>query len=192
MQLRKAILFCCLAGFASVGFTAEKTTYGRYEKVKLMDLNTIVPAKLDTGALTASLSATDIELFKKDGEEWVRFTPQIKGKKLQPMEYPVVKVAKIKRRAADITDVDTDTDTDEENDDKAEVELYTYRPEIEMKVCMGNTLGTINVNLTDRSAFSYPLLIGTRALRQFKAVVDPSLKYRSKANCTVNNGSKAE
>jgi len=33
------------------------------------------------------------------------------------------------------------------------------------------------VNLTDRSAFQYPLLIGSEALKRFGALVDPSLKY---------------
>jgi hypothetical protein len=36
---------------------------------------------------------------------------------------------------------------------------------------------TIEVNLTDRSAFQYPLLIGSEALKRFDALVDPSLKY---------------
>lgn len=186
LQLRKAVLLCCLTIFSIVGFAAEKVNnkpvFGRYEKVKMMDLNgALVAAKIDTGAMTASLSATDIKMFKKDDEEWVRFIPQVKGQKLNPVELPLVRVGKIKRRAADITDTNTDTEDDSDDEDPN----YTYRPEVEMKVCIGDQLKTINVNLTDRSSFSYPLLIGAKALREFKAVVDPSLKYQSKATCTI-------
>ncbi len=42
---------------------------------------------------------------------------------------------------------------------------------------MGTALRSIEVNLTDRSAFQYPLLIGSEALKRFDALVDPSLKY---------------
>ncbi|MFD1261346.1 ATP-dependent zinc protease family protein [Entomomonas asaccharolytica] len=186
MQFRKAVLLCCLTFFSVTGFAAEKTinkpVYGRYEKIKMMDLNgALIPAKIDTGAMTASLSATDIKMFKKDGEDWVRFTPQVKGQKLSAVELPLVRVGKIKRRAADISDVTIDSEDDSDEEDPN----YTYRPEVEMKVCIGDQLKTINVNLTDRSSFSYPLLIGAKALRQFKAVVDPSLKYQLKATCAV-------
>jgi hypothetical protein len=51
---------------------------------------------------------------------------------------------------------------------------------------MGKALRTIEVNLTDRSAFQYPLLIGSEALKRFDALVDPSLKYAAgKPGCAV-------
>lgn len=70
MQLRKAVLLCCLTIFSIAGFAAEKATnkpvYGRYEKIKMMDLDgALISAKIDTGAMTASLSATNIKMFKK-------------------------------------------------------------------------------------------------------------------------------
>ncbi|MCO6441558.1 MAG: ATP-dependent zinc protease [Nitrococcus mobilis] len=34
--------------------------------------------KFDTGALTSSMYAEDIDEFEKDGERWVRFTVEIK------------------------------------------------------------------------------------------------------------------
>ncbi|MNR58405.1 hypothetical protein D3C85_1794000 [compost metagenome] len=42
---------------------------------------------------------------------------------------------------------------------------------------MGDSLQHIEVNLTDRSTFDYPLLIGSTALAEFDAVVDPSLTF---------------
>lgn len=182
MRLRKVVLLCCLMGISMTGFATEKmidkAVYGRYESVKVVGLDDIlVPAKLDTGAWTASLNATDIEVFKKDGKDWVRFTPQIKDEKFTPLERPLVKMGRIKRRAADVDKAEKGT----EDKDKA----YTYRPEVEMQICMGDQLKTIRVNLTDRSSFRYPLLLGAKALRQFEAVVDPGLKYQSKSSCAM-------
>ena len=72
-------------------------------------------------------------------------------------------MSKIKRRAGDY-------DPDEDKN-------YTARPVIALDICMGTALRSIEVNLTDRSAFQYPLLIGSEALKRFDALVDPSLKY---------------
>lgn len=180
LRVKKVVCLGFLMTFAVVGFATEKvekTVYGRYEMMQVKGLDGLIPAKLDTGAMTASLSATDIKIFKKDGAEWVRFTPQVKGKTFKPMEAPLVKVGKIKRRAADVVKTDSDDDSDEEDPN------YTYRPEIQMEICLGNKLKKIDVNLTDRRSFSYPLLIGAKALRDFDAVIDPSLKYQSKATC---------
>ena len=69
--------------------------------------------------------------------------------------------------------------------DPDEGKTYTARPVIDLELCMGKTLRTIEVNLTDRSAFQYPLLIGSEALKHFEAMVDPSLKYAAgKPGCT--------
>lgn len=42
---------------------------------------------------------------------------------------------------------------------------------------MGKAKRTIEVNLTDRTAFQYPLLIGSDALTRFGALVDPSRTF---------------
>lgn len=190
MQLKKIILLCCFIGFVGVNFADDKVSYGLHEKVKVMDLGgMIVRAKLDTGARIASLSAVDIQLFTKDKQDWVRFTPFINGKKLEPMERPIKKLAKIKRRVGDCP---TDEDEDDKNpkmDDVKNNDInkpeYAYRPEIQMQICLGNSLQTIDVNLTDRSTFAFPLLIGAKALTAFNAVVDPSLEYRTQASCSA-------
>ncbi len=36
---------------------------------------------------------------------------------------------------------------------------------------------TVEVNLVDRSSFNYPLLVGSKALREFKAAVNPAKKF---------------
>ena len=43
---------------------------------------------------------------------------------------------------------------------------------------------TVEVNLTDRSSFNYPLLIGAKALREFGAAVNPARRYTAdKPDC---------
>ena len=152
---------------------AEKTVYGLNEYARLSGIDLEVAAKLDTGAKTASLSARDIKRFKRDGESWVRFYLAIDAAHSHPIERPLARVSKIKRRAGDY---------DPEGGEK-----YTSRPVIALRVCMGETLRTIEVNLTDRSAFQYPLLIGSEALKRFGALVDPSLKYAAgKPACAID------
>ena len=163
----------CLMLLAGTGEAADKTVYGLNEYAELADIDLQVAAKLDTGAHTASLSARDITHFTRDGEGWVRFYLAIDDAHAHPIERPLARVSKIKRRAGDV---------DPDDDQK-----YTARPVISLAVCLGSSLRTIEVNLTDRSAFQYPLLIGSEALKHFDALVDPSLKYAAgKPACATN------
>ena len=163
MRLTPASLLLCLTLLPALGQAAGKTVYGLNEYARLGDLDLEVAAKLDTGAKTASLSARDIKRFKRDGETWVRFYLATDTADSQPIEKPLARISKIKRRHGDY--------------DPDEGKAYTARPVIELQLCMGKALRTIEVNLTDRSAFQYPLLIGSDALKRFGALVDPSLKY---------------
>ncbi|QLF94769.1 ATP-dependent zinc protease [Pseudomonas sp. ABC1] len=150
----------------------EKSIYGLNERVALPDFDLEVAAKLDTGAQTASLSARDIERFTRKGERWVRFYLAVDDAHAHPIERPMARISKIKRRAGDF-------DPDEDK-------TYTARPVIELELCMGKTLRTVEVNLTDRTAFQYPLLIGSDALTRFGALIDPSLTNAAgKPDCTT-------
>ncbi|MDB6445559.1 ATP-dependent zinc protease [Pseudomonas sp. 21TX0197] len=169
------LCFICLPGFAAAG---EKTVYGLNEYAALQGIDLEVAAKLDTGAKTASLSARDIKRFKRNGESWVRFYLAIDAAHSHPIERPLARVSKIKRRAGDY--------------DPEEGKKYTARPVIELDICMGSALRSIEVNLTDRSAFQYPLLIGSEALKRFDALVDPSLKYAAGKPACANAVQTAE
>lgn len=178
MRLKPFPLLFCLLFVPGLGVAAEKTVYGLNEYATLAGINLEVAAKLDTGAKTASLSARDIKRFKRDGESWVRFYLAIDTAHSHPIERPLARVSKIKRRAGDY-------DPDEDKN-------YTARPVIALDVCMGTALRSIEVNLTDRSAFQYPLLIGSEALKRFDALVDPSLKYAAGKPACATDAHTAE
>lgn len=145
---------------------AEKQVLGLIETVQLDDLaHTKLNAKLDTGALTTSLGATELTYFEKYGEPWVRFKPQIAGSP-EWIEKPLARVSKIKVRAGD-----------------SSTKTHTERPVVMMDLCLNNHSYLIEVNLTDRARFSYPLLIGSAALVQMNAMVDPSRKHIASKMC---------
>lgn len=171
MRVKPYSLLLCLLLAPFISHAESKTVYGLNEHVALPDFDLELPAKLDTGAQTASLSARDIERFKRDGESWVRFYLAIDEAHAHPIERPLTRISRIKRRAGDF--------------DPEEDKTYTARPVIELQMCMGTALRNIEVNLTDRSAFQYPLLIGSDALTRFGALIDPSLTYvAGKPGCT--------
>jgi hypothetical protein len=149
---------------------AEPTLYGRYEYIQLPEIGETLKAKMDTGALTASLSAKDIETFTRDGEEWVRFRLATKDADGKVYEHKVARISKIKSRA----------DEDEDNEEAQSAK----RPVVDLEMCLGNIKRTVEVNLTDRSSFNYPLLIGAKALREFNAAVNPARRYTAdKPDC---------
>ena len=149
---------------------AEPTLYGRYEKIGLPELKQTLKAKMDTGAYTASLSARDIELFERDGEDWVRFRLAAEGVDDRVYEHLLARISKIKNRA-------------EESDDEDAVAI-SKRPVIDLQLCLGDQLRTVEVNLVDRSSFNYPLLIGAKALRKLDAAINPAKRYTAgKPSC---------
>lgn len=147
-------LLALLSLLALPVMAAEPTLYGRYEYIALPEI----------GALTASLSAKDIERFQRDGEDWVRFRLATKDSDGKVYEHKLARISKIKNRA-------------EEEDDGGEGADVTKRPVIDLEVCLGDTKRTVEVNLADRSSFNYPLLIGAKALRELGAAVNPARRF---------------
>lgn len=145
---------------------AEPTLYGRYEHIKIEEIGKTLPAKMDTGAMTASLSARDIERFQRDGEDWVRFRLAVKGADDTIYEQPLIGISQIKSRAEEVDEIDLDGEPPR-----------VERPVIGMQLCIGSELRETEVNLTDRSHFSYPLLIGAETIRNLGAAIDPADKY---------------
>ena len=159
MRLAAALLvFIALPAMANT-----PTLYGRYEYIELPQVGQTLKAKMDTGAVTASLSARDIEQFQRDGQDWVRFRLATANADDTLFEKPLVRISEIKSRA--------------EEQGSASSPAVAKRPVVDMQLCLGKQLRTVEVNLTDRSRFNYPLLIGTSALREFDVAINPAQRY---------------
>ncbi|MDA7088996.1 ATP-dependent zinc protease [Pseudomonas sp. SA3-5] len=157
------IVAALLALVALPAMANQPALYGRYEYIELPQVGQTLKAKMDTGAVTASLSARDIEQFQRDGQDWVRFRLATASADDTQFEQPLARVSKIKSRA-------------EERGD-ASAPAVVKRPVVDMQLCLGKQLRTVEVNLTDRSHFDYPLLIGTSALRDFGVAINPAQRY---------------
>lgn len=125
---------------------------GWRELVGLPDLvDARIPAKIDTGARTSSLHATEIERFDRDGQRWVRFQLDLGEGRSQPV---TCEVPRADRR--------TITSSNGESQDRfiiktnLQIGLHIYRAEF---------------SLADRSDMQFPILIGRTALRS-RFVVD--------------------
>ena len=157
------VFLLSLLALPVVAQAAEPVLYGRYEYIKLPEIGETLKAKMDTGALTASLSARNITLFERDGEQWVSFQLGSDKGDTKVYEHRVARISKIKARV--------------EEDDAPEAADAAQRPVIELASCIGEVKQTIEVNLTDRSHFSYPLLIGVKAMRDYNAAVNPMRRF---------------
>ncbi|RCV87664.1 ATP-dependent zinc protease [Halomonas montanilacus] len=125
---------------------AEQAVYGWVEKATLEPWGVEVKAKLDSGALTSSLDARDIERFEKEGEEWVRFRLELvdeaNGETFsETLERPLHRDIRVRGAGG----------RDE-------------RLVVLMKVCMGNTVYEEQVGLRNREEMHYPLLLGRRTI----------------------------
>ena len=133
----------------------EKLLVGELEQVWLQNLQLLLPARIDTGAETASLDARNIELFERNSRRWVRFEilhPQT-GEPL-PVERKLTRMVVIMQS----------------NSDQAE-----RRPVIKMGITIGHISQTAEFTLSDRSHLDYQVLIGRNILMDVM-VVDVSQK----------------
>lgn len=161
--MRQPLVALALSLCLCAGPAAARGVHGWVEFVQLHldDQPLTLKAKLDTGAKSSSLDATDITPFERDGEPWVRFRINRSGLQQAPViEQPVVRYVAIKRHSGP-------------ND---------RRPVIRLPLCLGDELRTVEVNLTDRGRFIYPLLLGRKALAGL-AVVDPARTFMREPRC---------
>jgi len=149
-------------------FAREKQTIGWVENVAITDHDNILSAKIDTGAKHSSLNEPDLDLFKKDGESWVKFSVAgVDGKNIE-FEERVVRMTKIKRKG-----------------NRSQV-----RPVIQMKVCLDDVEKNVEANLVDQDNFIYPMLVGRSFLRG-GFLVDVSVKHMTSPHCPQSPDSGA-
>ena len=158
-----------LAGSLLVSATAqaEDKVFGWVENAYIEPWGIAVKAKLDSGALTSSLDARDIEMFEKDGEEWVRFRLKLE-----------------------------DQESGDTFSDQSERPLYREhtvrgaggrdeRPVVLMDVCMGDTIYEEQFSLRDREEMIYPLLLGRRTISHL-GLLDVRNTFLQEPECGEN------
>lgn len=163
MRLFVRILIFWPLFFGYVMADTPKTIYGYIEKATLVDKQLTLSAKLDTGAKSASLNATHITVVEVDGKPYLNFiVPSKTGDITFQCEY--IGDVFIKVRAA-------------ERHGNPLLRTSVKRPVVKMHIKLGDKERVIEVNLTNRKRFIYPLLLGRQAIIAFNGIVDPSLRY---------------
>jgi hypothetical protein len=132
---------------------STKLVVGAVEHVFLPNLGIELPARIDTGAATASLDAQNIQTFERDGNRWVRFTLT------NPETGEVKEIERLRSRRARIV---------QSNTEEAE-----RRPVVELLITIGSVTQLAEFTLSDRTHLTYPVLIG-RNILQDVMVVDVS------------------
>jgi hypothetical protein len=146
----------CAAPPAEEPVPGTKLLVGELEEVWLESLEMALPARIDTGAETASIDARNIEVFERDGRRWVRFEilHPVSGEPL-PME----------RRLKRMVSIVQATSPEAER-----------RPVIKLGITIGHISQTAEFTLSDRSHLDYQVLVG-RNILQDVMVVDVSRKH---------------
>ncbi len=141
-----------------------KSVYGWVEKTEIEPWGVEVKAKLDSGALTSSMHATDLSRYQQDGEEWVRFTLDVVGEDSgeqfsREIERPVFRNLIVRGAGG-----------------------KERRAVVLMKLCLGNTIYEEQVSLNDRSDMLYPVLLGRRTI-QHLGVLDVTRTFIHQPGC---------
>lgn len=130
---------------------------GYLEMVTIDDVNLPVVAKLDTGADTSSIHATDISQYKDaNGTDKVRFRIVTETATSGLIERRLVRIATIKGKG-----------------DNPSVE----RPVVELRFLFNDFEIETQVTLADRNRYSTNLLFGRNTLTEAKVFVNPGATY---------------
>ena len=176
MRLTRALFVFTSLMAGSLMAKNEVQTYGYVEKITLIDKNMTLSAKLDTGAKSASLNASNITEIEVNGRPYLRFTVSTKNSS-QIFEGEYIGKVKIKVRA-------------NETNPGAAATAPIKRPVVRLKVMLGNKTRDIRVNLTNRKRFLYPLLLGRDAIIEFGGSVNPALTFTTTKAKSLNNNEK--
>lgn len=136
----------------------QLSVIGLREWIALPELGMVgLRAKIDTGASTSTLHASDIVPFKRDGENWVRFVAHL-GTQVQRRhrcEAPVVTMKTIKS-----------------SNGQAQTRYV-----IRTLLALGDRAWPVEFTLACRKTMRYRVLLGSKALVHGQLVVNPGLTY---------------
>lgn len=144
---------------------APKMILGWLETTRFMASGMRIKTKLDPGAKTSSMQATNIEHFEKDGKPWIRFDftdedVDTEEERTLHLEGPLVREVVIKRHGAP----------------------NVTRPVVAQEICLYHQIYRAEFSLTDRDKFNYAILLGRSFLGDV-ALVDSAETFLSRPDC---------
>ncbi len=159
------LLLLALPSLSMADVQTPKMILGWLETIQILDANIRIKTKLDVGAKTSSMQATNIQRFERDGNPWVRFDftdedVDTEKEYTLRLEGPLVREAVIKRHGAP----------------------SVTRPVVTQEICLYNQIYRTEFSLTDRGKFNYAILLGRSFLSKV-ALVDSSTTFLSRPNC---------
>ncbi|MFC3914520.1 ATP-dependent zinc protease [Pseudaeromonas sharmana] len=153
------------------GLTTQdgKLILGESEWVYIDEANGAFQTRVDTGAATSSISATDITVFEREGKRWVKFKMPIDGGKSLDIEAPFVRYVRIKQASAESSD---------------------RRPVVRLTMQIGSMTEKAEFSLKDRSEMDFSVLLGREFIKDV-AVVDVAREFvQPKPDAALNVASK--
>ena len=134
--------------------SAAKMTVGSVETVRITPPGISVPARVDTGADSNSLTATGLVYFERDGDDWVRFDVAVDSG-VHTIERRVLRHVRVLQQS----DVEG-----------------TRRPVVVLRVQIGDLFGSFEFNLSDRTHLRHPVILG-RGFLMDTMLVDVSRQF---------------
>ncbi|MCK9468725.1 MAG: ATP-dependent zinc protease [Porticoccaceae bacterium] len=143
---------------------ADKPIFGWLEKAIIMPVGVTVKVKLDSGALTSSMDARDIEIIQREGKRWVRFVLHLEdtetGEEIyQELEQPLKRIVRIRGAGGE-----------------------DRRPAVELPVCIGGHVHIEEFTLRDRDNMLYPVLLGRKTISHL-GLLDVTATYLNPPTC---------
>lgn len=163
-----AALPLCMAPAGGALADDGPDVFGWVEMATLEPWDVEVKAKLDSGALTSSLDARDIERFDKEGEPWVRFALELEDEETgetfkKQLERPLYRDMTVRGAGG----------RDE-------------RLVVLMEVCMGDTIHEEQFSLRNREEMNYPMLLGRRTIGEL-GLLDVRETFLIEPSCDENS-----
>lgn len=165
-RLFASLLLASLLPLAANAKDKEPRVFGWLEMAIVMPVGATVKMKLDSGALTSSMDAKNIHMFKRNGKRWVSFRLHLEDKETgaevyRDLEMPVKRVVRVRGAGGE-----------------------DRRPAVVIPVCIGDRVFREEFTLRDRDNMLYPMLVGRRTIAHL-GLLDVTSKYLSSPTCEL-------